>query len=300
MNDALPTLPARPIDGHKGTFGTVCVVGGNGGERMMIGGPALSALAALRSGVGLAVLAMPQPILGSALTIVPSATGLALPVDKLRQLQPSAVAELLDNYRSDFSCIAVGPGLGAGEAQQQIVMRLVGADDLPMVIDADALNALAEVPEFDRDMKAPFVLTPHPGEYRRLAERLGLPNDPVDPKKREAAAAALARRLGCVVVLKGRGTIISDGIDIYKEERGNVALATAGTGDVLTGAIAGFIAQFHKSGTGMSLLNCARWGVRIHAVAADLWAQQHGDTGLLAYELAGLLPSSIQKCRSNA
>lgn len=300
MSERLPPLPQRPNDGHKGTFGTVCVIGGNAGHRMMIGGPALSALGALRSGAGLAALAMPEPILAHGITIVPSATGLALPVDKLNELQPSAVAELIDTYRNGFSCLAIGPGFGAGEAQQQIIVRLIGQVGLPMVIDADALNALAEVAEFDGDMNAPCVLTPHPGEYRRLADRLGLKHDPVDPKKRLDAAAAMAQRLGCVVVLKGHGTVISDGISTYKEGAGNVALATAGTGDVLTGVIAGFVGQFYNGGDGMSLLDCARWAVHIHGSAADLWAETHGHAGLLAMELADLLPAAIQKARHGA
>ena len=299
MGKTLPPLPQRPADGQKGTFGTVCIVGGNAGQRMMIGGPALSALGALRSGAGLAVLAMPAPVLPFGLTVAPSATGLALPVDKLNELQPSAVADLLDTYRSSFACLAIGPGFGAGEAQQKIIIRLVNHDDLPLVIDADALNALAEVPEFDRDMKSPCVLTPHPGEFRRLAERLGLRHDPVEPARRLDAAAALAQRLGCVVVLKGRGTVISDGIDTYKEDSGNVALATAGTGDVLTGVIAGVIAQFHAL-AGMSLLDCARWAVKVHGTAADIWAERHGDAGLLAGDLADLLPDAIQKARGAA
>lgn len=297
MINEIPALPKRPTDGHKGTFGTVCVIGGNAGHRMMIGGPALAAMGALRSGAGLAVLAMPEPILAHGITIVPSATGLALPVDKLNELQPSAVAELIDTYRSSFSCLAIGPGFGTGEAQEQVIIRLIGQDDLPMVIDADALNALSNVPEFDGDLKAPCILTPHPGEYRRLAERLGLKHDPIDPKKRLDAAAAMAQRLGSVVVLKGHGTIISDGINTYKEEAGNVALATGGTGDVLTGVIAGFVAQFHAGGSGMSLLDCARWAVHIHGRAADLWAEKHGDAGLLAKELADLLPAAIQNAR---
>lgn len=305
----LPHLPPRPAEGHKGTFGTVGVVGGQAaGPRVMIGGPALSALAALRTGCGLTVLAMPEPILAAGLTIAPSATGLALPVDAQRELKPSDVAELLDQYIGSFHCLAVGPGLGAARAQQQIVIRLAAQEDLPLVIDADGLNALAASRDFHRDFRAPAVLTPHPGEYRRLAESLGLHHDPADEQDRAEAAADLARRLGCVVVLKGRHTVISDGVSTHVNDTGNVALATAGTGDVLTGVIAGFVAQFHKRPLGMgsrqvtaeqqgglSLYDCARLGVYIHGLAADHWKLHIGDAGLLADDLIEELPAALHR-----
>ncbi len=307
----LPSLPARPADGHKGTFGTVCVIGGQAAApRVMIGGPAFAALGALRVGCGLAVLAVPRPIVAAALIIAPSATGLALPVDKQRRLKPSDVAELLDAHINSFRVIAIGPGLGADEAQQQIVTRLVSQDETPLVIDADALNALAASRDFHRDLRAPAVLTPHPGEYARLASALGLDGDPNDPVKREDAARALAQRLGCVVVLKGPRTIISDGIETMTNETGNAALATAGTGDVLTGMIAGLIAQHYKAPLGagsrqitaqqqggLSLFDCARLGVHVHGLAADCWSDEHGEAGMLAANLLEAVPTAVRTLR---
>jgi NAD(P)H-hydrate epimerase len=299
VTHSLPSLPPRPADGHKGTFGTVCIIGGQcassiDAPRTMIGGPALAALSALRIGTGRAVLAMPAPILKSALTIAPSATGLALPVDGHNTMQPSAVAALLDEQRITSSCLALGPGLGTGEAARQIVLRLIGQDDRPLIIDADALNCLAATTDVHQDLRAPSILTPHPGEFERLANRLDLSANPLRPDARPDAAAQLARRLGCIVVLKGHRTIISDGIITAVNETGNVALATAGTGDVLTGALAGLVAQFHDGGDGLSLFDCARLGVHLHGIAADLWAAEHGDRGLLAAELADLLPAAIR------
>jgi NAD(P)H-hydrate epimerase len=262
----------------------------------MVGGPAFAALGALRSGTGLAVLALPAPLMAAGLTVAPSATGLALPVDKAGRLDPSAVAELLDRHVGQYNCLAVGPGLGDDEPQRRIMARLITRDDVPMVIDADALNALAGLPDFGRDLKTPAVLTPHPGEYRRLAATLGLDGDPTDPGKRNAAAGQLAQRLGCVVVLKGAGTVVSDGIDTWTNETGNVALATAGTGDVLTGVIAGLIAQ-HSGAGGLSLFDCARLGVHAHGLAADRWSAAHGATGLLAGDLLEELPHVIDELR---
>ncbi len=312
MMDDVPKLPKRPVDGHKGTFGTVCVIGGQaGGPQVMLGGPAFAALGALRAGAGLAVLAVPAPLLAESLTVAPSATGLALPVDEQGHLRASAVAALLDEFLHEYDCVAIGPGFGADEPQRQVVMRLIGQDDVPLVVDADALNALAAVAEFHRDFRAPAVLTPHPGEYRRLAAALGLDGDPVDAARRPAAAEQLAQRLGCVVVLKGAATIVTDGVQTWSNPSGNVALATAGTGDVLTGVIAGLIGQFFKRHIGasaspltplpqggLSLYDCARLGVYVHGLAADRWAQRHGQAGLLASDLLNELPAAQAELRT--
>lgn len=322
MND-LPMIPARIADGHKGTFGTVCVVGGQAGgggggrggvgssPRVMVGGPAFAALAALRSGCGLAVLAVPMPVMAAALVIAPSATGLALPVDDAGVLKPSDIAHMLDQHMRSFRCLALGPGFGSDVPQQQVVVRLIAQGETPVVIDADALNCLSLLHDFHRDMRASAILTPHPGEYERLAKSLGFEMSATDPKSRPRAAEELARRLGCVVVLKGARTIISDGVSTHENETGNAALATAGTGDVLTGVIAGFVAQFFKPhlGTtsrqitaqqqgGLSLLDCARLGAHLHGLAADHWAAKHGEAGMTALELIDAIPDVLKSMRA--
>jgi NAD(P)H-hydrate epimerase len=278
----------------------------------MIGGPAFAALGALRSGCGLAVLAAPMQIMAAALVIAPGATGLALPVDESGSLEPSDVAHLLDQHMLSFRCIAIGPGLGDGMPQQQVVVRLIAQNEVPMVVDADALNCLANLPEFHRDMRANAILTPHPGEFARLAKNLGFDADPLDPKERPAAAEELARRLGCVVVLKGHHTIVTDGVSTCENTTGNVALATAGTGDVLTGIIAGFVAQFFKANLGntsrqitaqqqggLSLLDCARLGTHLHGLAADRWAKEHGDAGMTALDLVNEIPGALRTMRQS-
>ncbi|MHC4106478.1 MAG: NAD(P)H-hydrate dehydratase [Planctomycetota bacterium] len=297
--DSLPSLPPRPPDGHKGTFGTVCVIGAQAAApRVMLGGPAFAALGALRAGCGLAILAVPAPLMADALVVAPAATGLALPVDEKGDLRPSAVAALLDEYRPLMDCLAVGPGMGAAEPQQQVLLRLIAQEHLPLVVDADGLNAMAAAPEFYRDLRAPAVLTPHPGEYRKLVAALRLDADPVDPDRRPDAAAQLAQRLGCVIVLKGTGTVVSDGLNTWTNRTGNVALATAGTGDVLTGVIAGLVAQF---GSGhLSLFECARLGVYLHGLAADRWACRHGLAGMLATDLLEEIPGTLAAMRDPA
>ena len=295
MSEPLPALPARPADGHKGTFGTVCVLGGQcAGPRVMVGGPALAALGALRAGAGLAVLAVPAPLMNAALAIAPAATGLALPVNGHGRLEPSAVAALLDAHRGDFACIVAGPGLGADEPQRTVMARLVSDDAVPLVLDADALNALAQLRDFAGDLEGPAILTPHPGEYRRLARALAIEADPVDPQTRPAAAETLAQRLGCVVVLKGAGTVVSDGLRSWTCPSGNAALATGGTGDVLAGVIGGLVAQHAKA---LDLYECARLGVHVHGLAADRWRDRVGEAGLLATDLLLEIPPVLAGLR---
>jgi len=279
----------------------VLVVGGQAASpQIMLGGPALAALGALRSGAGLAVLGVPEPLIGAVLTVAPSATGLALPVDERGCLVPSGVAELLDTHLPKVDAVAVGPAFGAGRSQQRIMVRLVGFADRPLIIDADGLNALAQVEQLHRDFRAAAVLTPHPGEYARLAKALGIEADPVEPAGRPDAAEQLARRLGCVVVLKGPGTIVTDGLTTWTNTTGNVALATAGTGDVLTGVIAGLAAQYFRPASaagGLSLLDCARLGVHLHGLAADLWSARCGLAGMLATDLLDEIPAAVARLR---
>ncbi|MDQ7012334.1 MAG: NAD(P)H-hydrate dehydratase [Planctomycetota bacterium] len=333
-----PRLPARPRDGHKGTFGTVAIVGGCAappdtvGGAHMAGAPALAALGALRIGAGLAKMVCPAAVLPTAIGLVPSATGIVLPTDADGCIVAHEAAAVLDQLVESADAIVIGPGLGSGgehntpsaTAVEAIALRAIGQDLTPVVVDADALNALARVPDLAREFRATAVLTPHPGEFRRLAAALNISHDPTDPTdatQRPLAAEALAQRLGCMVVLKGAGTVVSDGQRTWTCPNGHPCLATAGTGDVLAGAIGGLIAQFVKppdplmaglsaqaraalgasSGNdpaAMDLFDAARAGVLIHALAGERWASaHHASAGLLAAELAGLLPVCAESIR---
>lgn len=276
----------------------------------MVGGPALAALAALRAGAGLARLALPEPLLAAGLIIASSATGVALAVDEHGAIRAHLAAAAIDDLLADSHCVAIGPGLGAGDGPRAITFRAAGQNQTPIVLDADALNALAEIPEFHRDFRAPAVLTPHVGEYRRLTATLGAACDPIaDP---QAAAEDLARRLGAVVVLKSAATVVTDGHRTWTHDRPNSALATAGSGDVLTGVIAGLISQHHRrplgagSATltserqgGLSLFDCACAGVRAHAVAAESWvARTAASSGLLASDLLLEIPAAVESLRA--
>jgi NAD(P)H-hydrate epimerase len=266
----------------------------------MLGGPALAARAALRSGCGLCTLAMPAPLLASALSVVSSATGCELPVDGAGELLASACAEALDPFVQRADAVVVGPGLGRGFPVQQLVVRLAAMVRVPLIIDADALNALSETVDFATDMKAPIVLTPHPGEFARLAAALGLHADPVHSAARADAAVALAARLGCVVALKGANTVVSDGVRCWTCDAVEPALATGGSGDALAGLTGGLAAQFVRVGSAcaLDLFQATRLAVQVHAESAALWAERHGHAGMLAQEIADGIPDAMARMRA--
>jgi ADP-dependent NAD(P)H-hydrate dehydratase len=299
-----PPLPARDPRGHKGTFGTVAVIGGCAETpRRMIGAPALAALGALRAGVGLVRLVMPAPILDGAIAMCPGATGRQIPVDREGCILGHEAAAAIDEQAGLCDCLVIGPGLGESEGARAAAVRAVQQEACPVVVDADALNRLAEVPELTRDFHAAAVLTPHPGEFRRLGAALNIDADPTEEGGRAAGAALLAQRLGCIVVLKGPGTVVSDGQRSWISMAENPALATAGTGDVLSGVIAGIMAQFvpgrgGATGRPLDLFAAACLGVQTHVDAAVLWARSRAArSGMLAVELADQIPAAMERMR---
>ncbi len=296
----VPRLPPRDPLGHKGTFGNVVVIGGHAANPVMLGGPALAARAAFRSGCGLCTLAMPQPLLASALAVASSATGCPLPVDETGELQPSGVAHVFDPVVARSHAVVVGPGLGQSFAVQQIVLRLASTVTVPLVVDADGLNALAATEDFARDLTAPTVITPHAGEFSRLSHRLNLPCDLEKSELWPEAAHRMAQRLGCVVVLKGAHTVVSDGARVWVNTLEEPALATGGSGDVLAGLVGGLAAQFvGRDGHGpLDLFHVACVAVSVHARSAAQWAQLHGHAGMLALEIADGIPDAMASMRA--
>lgn len=282
----------------------------------MIGAPALVARAALRAGCGLVKLLVPEPIADACVSLCPSATAVPLLVED-GFLIASEVAEIVDPMLGSLGALVVGPGLGDGPEITPIALRALQQEDTPVVLDADAINALVGMPELSREVRAAAILTPHPGEYKRLASTLRLRHDPVAESSRPLAAEELAQRLGCIVVLKGRGTVVSDGHRTWINDTGSDVLATGGTGDVLAGLIAGLVAahamkmdglaaalrKLKRPGvptpTGLSLYDIARIAVRAHGIAARSWTESHhASAGLLAQELADLLPRALETMRA--
>ena len=292
----LPALPPRPSDGHKGTFGSVCVIGGQRSEDgvVMVGAPTLTANAAMRSGCGKVMLALPQPILHTGLSMAPCTTGIELPVDEVGRLIPSAAIEAIDSHAAGCRCLVIGPGFGSGWAQQQVVSTCVSKDDRPIILDADGLNALSQLSSGQLDLKAPTLLTPHLGEFKRLATAMDID---VDTLNEVESAEALAQAYGCIVVLKSSRTIISDGVRTIEDSAGSVVLATGGTGDVLTGIIAGILVQYGIDCISY-LFDAAVLGVHIHAMAGESFVEQHGNTGMLATDLLERIPKAIDTLRT--
>jgi NAD(P)H-hydrate epimerase len=295
--EPLPALPSRPSDGHKGTFGTVAVVGGCcTGNTRMIGAPALAATGALRGGCGLVKVLAPEPIINEVLTLAPSATGIALKCERGGEIELAPAASALAQQAASGAVLCVGMGLGSCENVSRLIARAIEQQSVPVILDADGLNALAALIPAGIKPIARTIITPHPGEFHRLASACGLDLDPVSPASRVDAARALASHLACVVVLKGAGTIVTDSQRVYVNETGNASLATAGTGDVLAGVIASLVAQ-HAIGDepALDLFSAAALATHIHGLAAELWCERHGATrGLLAMDLAAMIPGAIE------
>ena len=281
--------PSRPVDAHKGTFGTVMVIGGcDDHDSCMVGGPAFSAHGALRSGAGRVVMATPRGILGHCLEVAPSATG--MPIDSI----PFDDHDQLRERLNEFQAIVLGPGLGSGsEAEHSVRSVLACGTATPVVLDADGLNIASRFPEWIVRAGCPLVLTPHPGEYERFAAAMGLPASPRSEVGRLEAASDLGRGLGVVAVLKGMGTVVAFEDSAWVCTRGTPALATAGTGDVLSGMIAGLVAQEAAEAPSV-LWKTACLAVWIHAVSAERWSLGNGESGLMAVELAGEVPAVMK------
>lgn len=313
-----PKLPARKPTGHKGDFGRVAVVGGCAlAKTRMIGAPALAAHAATRSGAGLVQLVCPDGVINEALAIAPHATGRALPTDAEGALLPSESVAILDTIFEEADAVVIGPGLGRGPGPAALALRAVQQKLTPVVVDADALNELADTPQLTLDFHAPAIITPHPGEFARLAKALGMDANSTDDARRAGAAEQLAQRLGCVVVLKGARTVVSDGLRTWSDDTADSALATGGTGDVLAGLIGGLVAQHARPITHelarsklgdravrmpedgrLSLFEIARCAVVAHAHAAKLWREHHhASAGLTPMDLADHLAEAVTALR---
>ncbi len=304
-------LPVRPADAHKGTFGKALIVAGSANYT---GAAYLAGAGAIRVGVGLATLGvagMLYPILAARLV---ETTWLLLPHDMgaLRADAAKVVLEKIEGY----TALLLGPGLGQEPGTEELVHRLLIGKQAeaqrarrigfateptpeeaapetpklpPTVIDADALNALAKAENWSASLTAASaVLTPHPGEMARL---LGSTTEEVQAD-RVATAKAAAEKFGQVVVLKGANTVIAapDG-QMAVSPFANPALATAGSGDVLAGAIVGFLAQ------GLSAFDAAACGVYVHGLAGERARAEMGDAGVIAGDLLPQLPLAIQGIR---
>jgi len=280
--ETIPKLKPRAVDGHKGDYGKVCIIAGSVG---MSGAAALAGRAALRAGAGLVRVATPKSVLPIVATIEPSFTTIALPEDSAGRISAKAIHAVLEVV-GENDAVVFGPGIGISGALRSILERLLDQQNLRLVIDADGLNNLAGIKNWPARLKAKLILTPHPGEMKRLWSGLLREQLPAD---RQEQAIQLAKRTNTIVVLKGAGTVVTDGEKVYINKTGNPGMATAGSGDVLTGVITALLGQ------GLNDFDAAVLGVYIHGLAGDIAAEKFGRISLMATDIIDSLPDAFLK-----
>lgn len=281
---SLPALPTRSRDASKHDLGRVVVVGGAEG---MAGAPALTASAALRAGAGLVELVVPEVVAPIAATFDPCVMTSGLPAARDGTFA-AGIAVPLAFRAARATALAVGPGIGRSAHLVPLVAGLWHDTAGPAVFDADALWALAQLPPGALARHAgPRIVTPHAGEMARLAGLAPAPR--ADRGRLEDEARSLARAAGITVVLKGPGTLVVDGAQEARNETGNPGLATAGTGDVLTGVVAALLAQ------GLAPFPAARLAAWLHGRSGDLGAAELGPWSLTARDVIDRLPAAFRE-----
>lgn len=278
--------PDLPLDAHKGVAGRVLLACGSA---WMPGAATLSARAAQRAGAGLVRLwCRDRELVALVAPAVPEAV-----------FQQPAI----EAFRSgDHHAALVGPGFGLDALAREVLECALARVDVPLVLDADALTSMSREPELATARRsalsrAALVLTPHASEAARLLGR----DVPTDPDGRIDTARELARRFGAIVCLKGRGTVVSDGVRTFVNETGNPGMATAGSGDVLAGIVVAYLGQVHTLARAeWTAFDAAARAVWVHGRAGDLAASEHGPRGIVASDLVDFLPRAQQDTRVGA
>lgn len=265
----------RSRDTHKGTYGKALIIAGSRG---MTGAAVMAAVSCLRTGTGLVYLAVPDDVLDSV-------SGTALEVVKVGYKR----FEDLHDYIEGCDVIALGPGMGHSELAASVISRVVEASRKPMVLDADALNFLSKNQDLLKFIKSPFIITPHPGEMARLI------NSTIERVQSERiyVASEFASKYNAITVLKGSRTIIASDRGVVINTTGNPGMATAGSGDVLTGIIAGLLAQ------GCEPVLAATSGVYLHGMAGDIAKEKNGEYGMIAGDIIKYMPEAIKMLQEN-
>ena len=279
MSYELPPLPQRPRDIHKHACGRILVVAGSMG---MTGAGALAAMAALRSGAGLVTWAVPEPLAQIAEIKCTETITWPLPASEGGTFSINA-RELICEASLEMDAMILGPGI-AGTAETSELIRLVVPEiHCPLVLDASGLTAMADHLDILMKRSKPTVLTPHAGELARMINK----NQTDINAAREPIAKKLAMMTRTVLLLKGAGTIITDGQRVRVNETGNPGMATAGSGDVLAGVIAALLAMK------LSPMDAAALGAHLHGLAGDIAAQSKGIYGLIAGDILEALPQAF-------
>lgn len=267
----LSILPDRDPWGHKGTFGKVLLLCGSRGYT---GAAYLAAMGALRSGAGLVFLGVPDSIYEIEAIKLNEPVVLPLP-DQDGKLSSRAKAEILERLRS-IDAVLIGPGLGQSPETLAVVKAVLENAKCPVVLDADGINVLSEHRDVLRGRKDETILTPHDGEFQRLGGTI--------TENRMEDAAKMARDLGCIVLLKGHETCITDGNKCYRNRTGNPGMAVGGSGDVLAGMIVSLLGQKIAP---LEAAACAAW---LHGAAGDACAETLAQYGMLPTDMLDALP----------
>lgn len=270
-------LPVRPRNSHKGDYGSVLLLCGSVG---LTGAAVLAAQAASRTGSGLVFLGVPQAVYPICAAHCRSQIVFPLPCDEEGRLSLAALDEI-ERRLVKMDAVLLGPGLGRGGELPQLVRALLTRCRVPLVLDADGLNALDGHIDVLRGSSCPLVLTPHDGEFLRLG------GDPLAPD-RVREAQRLARRGACVVLLKGNRTIITDGSAVYRNTTGNPGLACGGSGDVLAGILVSLLGQR------VMPLEAAAAAAWIHGAAGDACAERLGEYGMIPEDLLQEIPRLLR------
>jgi ADP-dependent NAD(P)H-hydrate dehydratase / NAD(P)H-hydrate epimerase len=288
-------IPERKKYSYKGNYGHVLLIAGSRGKT---GAAIMAAKACLRAGAGLVTIGVPESLAGIFQTRVTEEMTLVLPDKGDGSLSEKALDKILEYLEKTAGLIAIGPGIGVSSDTEKIIERLILRSNSPIIIDADGLNSLKGNTKIFRKAKAPVILTPHPGEMARLMRRRSKKKQPqtVDlelcteiEKDRINVAVSFVKETGTFLVLKGVPTIIAspDG-RVFINSTGNPGMSTAGTGDVLTGMIAGFMGQ------GLAPLNASILGVYMHGMAGDIAASENGEHSLIASDIIGSIPAAFK------
>ena len=283
----LPTrLLRRKADSHKGDFGHIFIIAGSA---RFSGAAVLCAESAMRSGAGLVTLGIPKSINSAVIRLKPK-EAMSLPLDETKEGSLGIAAyKKIKGFCDCIDVLALGPGLSRNKETLQLVRKIITKIDNPVVIDADGLNALKGhlgllIKRLDKQRQ--IVLTPHPGEMARL---LGVSVAAVQ-KNRKNIAQKFANEYNVTIVLKGKNTAVAGPkAGIYINKTGNPGMATAGSGDVLTGMIAAFLGQ------GLNSFEAAKYAVYLHGLAGDLAAKEKTQISLIASDIIRKIPEAIKK-----
>lgn len=273
----------RARESHKGDFGHVLILAGSKG---MAGAASMVGLAALRTGTGRVTLAVPESIESSIIRKAPELMVHGFPSNPEGYLSLRALPKI-KKLMTGKTLIACGPGLSRNPQTQRLVRKLAKASKLPWVLDADGLLAFQNHLLDLKALQGRAILTPHPGEFCALFG--GRVQKKSEERKKQAVQ--IAQRFQLTMVLKGAGTVVADPTRVFINPTGNPGLAKGGSGDVLTGMIAGLAAQ------GMNLWQSARFGVFLHGLAADQAVKKTGEASLMARDLLEVLPQILYKVR---